>query len=187
MMLSILPTLAFRTHKQRWIKVAFAGKPEWDNRNEVIASFIPPSCSVLDLGCGAQTIRGYLKPDCFYQPCDLVKSSPDTIVCDFNAGVYPDLKERFAVVVCSGVFEYIRKPKEFLLKITSLGDCVLFTFNPMLSGQSRLERMGNNWINHYNQDELEQIFTDLHLDSTILHVSENGELIYRLINTSPEC
>src|SRR5271157_5003330 len=71
-----------RTDVRRWRKVA-TQIPHWDDRNRVIAGFVPPGAAVLDLGCGAQTLRTHLKPDCHYQPCDIVASSPDVILCDF--------------------------------------------------------------------------------------------------------
>src|SRR5882672_6229357 len=87
---SVCVTLVVRTHVRRWRKVAHAGRPPWDDRNQTIANLIPRGSSVLDVGCGSQSLKNHLKGACKYQPCDLIKSTPDVIVCDFNAGFFPD-------------------------------------------------------------------------------------------------
>ncbi len=177
---SVLRTLTTRTHFRRWQIVAFAGRPPWDARNEIIASFIPAGSSVIDLGCGAQTLKTYLPHGCEYQPCDLIKSSPQVIVCDFNAGIYPETATRFSHVVCSGVMEYIRDHRRFLLACGALGDAVILSYNPRLPGDSRLQRMTNNWINHFTRSQLEQIFTELGFLVECLHIAVHGEIIYKL-------
>jgi len=177
---SICATFLFRTHVSRWRKVAHAGPPPWDDRNKVIAGFVPAGSSVLDIGCGAQTLRGYLPPGCRYQPCDVVKSTPDVILCDFNAGQYPDASLRFDYVICSGVFEYIRQPKEFLHRIPRLGGIVLFSYNPFLPGTSKLVRLGYNWVNHFTQKELEAGFDEAGLAWAVLKTNQPEFLIYSL-------
>ena len=176
----ILVTLTVRTHTRRWKKVAASGAPPWDQRNERIASMIPPGSSVIDLGCGAQTLKTYLPEGCFYQPCDLVQSTPDVIVCDFNEGQYPNVNRRFTHVVCSGVLEYIRDHRQFLEQVSQLGDTFLLSYNLRLPDQSRLTRMTNNWINHFSRTELESVFREAKLAARCVHTSENGESIYRL-------
>jgi hypothetical protein len=176
----ILVTLTVRTHTRRWKKVASGGPPPWDQRNERIASLIPPGSSVIDLGCGAQTLRTYLSEGCFYQPCDLVQSSPDVIVCDFNQGQYPKSTRRFTHVVCSGVLEYIRDHRRFLEEASRLGDTLILSYNLRLPDQSRFTRMTNNWINHFSRSELESVFREARLAAQCVHTSGNGEAIYRL-------
>jgi 2-polyprenyl-3-methyl-5-hydroxy-6-metoxy-1,4-benzoquinol methylase len=162
-------TLVVRTKVRQWQKVAFAGTPSWDERNRIIAGFIPANSSVLDVGCGAQTLRQHLNPGCQYQPCDVVKSSTDVIFCDFNAGVYPDIKDRFDYVVCSGLLEYIRNPRKFLPRISLLGRVVILSYNPLLPGGSKLARLGNDlgWVNHFTKGELESLFDEMGLKWTI--------------------
>jgi hypothetical protein len=176
----ILVTLTVRTHTRRWKKVATAGPPPWDMRNEQIASMIPPGSSVIDLGCGAQTLKSYLPQGCFYQPCDLVSSTPDVIVCDFNEGQYPAVTRRFTHVVCSGVLEYVRDHRRFLEEASQLGDTLILSYNLRLPDQSRFTRMTNNWINHFSRSELESVFREARLAADCVHTSEHGEVIYRL-------
>jgi SAM-dependent methyltransferase len=169
--------MVLRTNTRRWKKVAFAGRPSWDGRNAIIASFIPAGSSVLDIGCGSQTLREHLSSGCKYQPSDIIKSSPDVIFCDLNAGIYPDTKELFDYVVCSGVFEYIRNPKEFFKRIPRLGHAVIISYNPHAPGGSKFSRLAHNWLNHFTKDDLLSLFSEMGLEWTVLHTSERGEII----------
>ena len=180
-------TLLVRTKVRQWQRVAAAGTPPWDERNKTIVEFIPAGSSVLDIGCGAQTLRQHLKPGCRYQPCDVVKSSPDVILCDFNAGKFPDIKQSFDYVVCSGVFEYIRRPEEFLEQVSGYGRAVILTYNPLPPGGSKLARLGNQlgWVNHFKKTELEALFDGKRLKWTLLHTDKQGCVIYSLESQKP--
>ena len=180
-LVTVIVTLTVSTNKMRWKKVASAGRPPWDARNEKIASFIPPNSSVIDLGCGAQTLKGHLRFGCEYQPCDLVKSSPDVIVCDFNAGLYPKSDKRFTHVVCSGVLEYVRDHRRFLKECSALGDKFILSYNTSLSGDSKFDRMANNWVNHFSRPVLEHVFSEAGLNFECLDMAGDGrEAIYML-------
>ena len=174
---SVCVTLIVRTHVRRWRKVAQAGRPSWDERNRIIAGFIPDGSSVLDVGCGAQTLREHLPPGCRYQPCDVANNSANVIFCDLNAGVYPDVKERFDYVVCSGVFEYMRNPGEFLKRIPMCGRTVLMSYNTLRPDVSKFDRLAKNWINHFTRDELKALMAETGLEWTVLHTNNLGELI----------
>jgi SAM-dependent methyltransferase len=174
-------TLTVRTHKRRWRKVSMDPNPHWDDRNKVIAALIPDGSSVLDLGCGAQTLRRHLKPGCKYQPCDVIKSSPDVILCDFNEGIYPVIAGEFDYVVCSGVFEYIRNPRKFLQKASSFGRKLILSYNPLLPEKSKFSRLAVNWNNHLTREETERLFDDVPLVWEVLRIKEeDGEIIYSL-------
>jgi len=183
-LVAVLKTMMIPTQKKRWKKVAAAGPPAWDSRNAIIAGFIPPGSAVLDLGSGAQTLKNHLPDDCFYQPCDVVRSTPDVIVCDFNRGEYPRATRRFSHVVSSGVLEYIRDHRRFLKEISMLGDSIIVSYNLRVSGHTKFERMANNWINHFSREELERIFEELNLTAECLHTAQHGEAIYLLRHTA---
>jgi hypothetical protein len=184
MLLKAASALVVRTNVDRWREVSKNPRPHWDDRNENIAQLIPPGSSVIDLGCGPQTLRRHLYPNCKYQPCDVIKSTPDVIFCDFNAGIYPDVKETYDYVVCSGVFEYIRKPEEFLRKNSQLARTMILSFNPFgqLPGDSKIRRLNCDWVNHLNKSELEALFTKVGLTWKIFDVTarKNEEFIYVL-------
>jgi hypothetical protein len=183
LLLKAASTLVVRTNVRRWREVAKNPHPNWDGRNETIARLIPAGSSVIDLGCGPQTLRRHLDPSCKYQPCDVIQSTPDVIFCDFNSGIYPDAKESYDYVVCSGVFEYIRNPSEFLKKNSLLGKVMILSYNPLhhVLGDSKIRRLNLDWINHFTKPEVEALFDEVGLAWEILNVAANdGENIYSL-------
>jgi len=182
---SALKTLVTRTNKSRWKQVSQNPEPHWDWRNKVIAGLVPAGSSVLDVGCGPQTLRRHLDKSCKYQPCDVIKSTPDVIQCDFNAGEYPDPGVTYDVVICSGVIEYIRKPKEFLKRMPALGRMMILSYCPTREGQSRLDRLSVNWVNHYSRAEFDGLLTEMGLKWEAVHTSDEGETIYKIKGKAP--
>lgn len=178
---AIWETLTLQTNRKRWEKVAVGGRPAWDARNVKIASFIPAGSSVLDLGCGAQTLKGHLRPGCEYQPCDLVQSTPDVMVCDFNAGLYPKVDKIYTHVVCSGVLEYIHDHLRFLRVISSFGPTLILSYNLCRPSDSKFNRMANNWVNHFSDLDLRKVFEEAGLVAECLVTTESGEVIYKLM------
>jgi len=147
-----------RTDYARWQKnISYV--PDWDERNVIIARHIPTGSTVLDLGAGAQTLRRYLKAGCLYVPCDLIKSSPDCLVCDFNDGDYPQIARQYDFSVCSGLFEYVREPLKFLRCIKSYAGTVMFSYCPWGGRKiERITRLEQGWINHLTMEQLEELF-----------------------------
>jgi len=182
--LSALTTLVVRTNVRRWEKAAREKEPCWDERNRIIATFIPEASSVVDLGAGAQTLKHYLKSGCEYQPCDIVKSSPDIIVCDFNSGIYPSLSRRYDYVVCSGVFEYMRRPSQFLSKIRQYGKRIILSYVPAGQAIGPFERLARGWVNHLTSQQLEALFSTNGLHWKLLCRQDNSETIYELKSTN---
>lgn len=183
---NVVITLCVQTHKSRWRKVSTNPEPHWDWRNRIISDLVPAGSSVLDVGCGAQTLRRHLNPTCKYQPCDLIKSTPDVIVCDFNAGLYPQVNQVFDYVICSGVLEYIRKPEEFLKTIAPLGRTLILSYSPAVPGQSRVHRLSCNWINHFTKAEVESLFDKVGIVWRVIYTHDQAETIYSLQLTAHE-
>jgi hypothetical protein len=181
--LSALTTLVVRTNVRRWEKAALEKEPCWDERNRIIATFIPGASSVVDLGAGAQTLKRYLKSGCEYQPCDIVKSSPDIIVCNFNSGIYPRLSRRYDYVVCSGVFEYMRHPSQFLSNIRQYGNRIILSYVPAGQTIGPFERLARGWVNHLTSQQLEALFATNGLDWKLICRQDNSETIYELKST----
>ena len=173
-------TLIIKTNVRRWRAVAKNPNPHWDGRNKIIANLVPPGSSVLDLGCGPQTLRRHLDPSCTYQPCDVVQSTPDVILCDFNSGIFPRVSKSYDYVICSGVLEYIRNPAEFLKRNCSLGKVMVMSYNPFNPerGDSKITRLDCDWINHFTKLELEALFDKLGLVWNVKHVAEVCDTIY---------
>ena len=174
----VFKTLLLKTDVQKWQTVAESGPPTWDERNMIIARHIPPGSSVLDLGAGAQTLRKHLAAGCSYQPCDVVQSTPDVIYCDFNRGVYPQPKSPVDYIVCSGILEYIRKPKPFLSRVIALGPKTLLSYNPVFNAESKVDRLEKGWVNHLSEEQLKQMFDELRLKWTLVNRREPNEVLY---------
>ncbi len=177
--ISAAMTLYVRTDKRRWRQVA-KKTPPWDERNRLIASLIPDHSSIVDIGSGAMTLKQHLKPGCHYQPCDVVQSSPEVILCDFNSGNYPSLPRKYDYVICSGVLEYIRDPADLLSRILDYGTVGLLSYNPIRPDETRFSRLAKGWVNHLSQDELESLFKSVGLQSRILMHRDLNEVTWEL-------
>jgi len=178
--LKVASKLVIKTNKRRWAKVARNPKPHWDERNQYIASLIPAGSSVIDLGCGPQTLRRHLAPGCTYQPCDVVKSTPDVIYCNFNDGVYPSVSMSYDYVVCSGVIEYVLDPLEFVRKNTRLGRQTILSYNPFNKdrGDSKVVRLECDWVNHLTREEMDALFVAAGVEAKVLRVAQVGDTAY---------
>ena len=178
---SAASTLLFRNQRVRWQRVASGGPPSWDDRNRVIARFIPDGASVIDLGAGPQTLRDHLGPACRYQPCDLVKGSDDVIVCDFNADPLPYFAPgTFSMAVCSGLLEYVRNTPTFLAGLSATAPEALVSYNVKKPGDSIFSRLARNWCNHFPENVLLRMFRDAGFQYEELNRSASGEVLYRL-------
>lgn len=134
---------------------------------------------MLDLGSGAQTLKRYLKGGCQYQPADIVRSTSDVLLSDFNRGEYPEVTKVYDYVVASGLLEYLGEPRQFLSIAPSLGNVMIVSYAPLREGESRLHRRLLGWVNSLRRGELEGIFTDLGLDwQLVAHWGD--QLIYKV-------
>lgn len=87
---------------------------KWKTRARIIANAVEPGGAVLDMGGGLETLRKYLRDPRVYVSVDKVQCTESTIVADFNKGEYPELSEKFDVVVAQGLIEYLDDPAAFL-------------------------------------------------------------------------
>jgi hypothetical protein len=153
----ILKTCFGVTDRRRWA-VNVTEKPSWDERNKIIARYIPPNASILDLGAGAQTLKKYSVTPSLYVPCDIVKSSPDCVVCDFNEGLYPPLDRIYDITICSGVLEYLRDPFAFLLTMRGYSNAFILSYQPATgTNEDKLERLTHGFVNTLLREELEAL------------------------------
>lgn len=167
------------TDRRRWIRNA-TEIPSWDERNLLIARFIPAHSAILDLGAGAQTIRQYAPSPCQYVPCDIVQSTPDCIVCDFNRGIYPPADRAYDITICSGVLEYLREPFDFLVRIKAYSRTFILTYQPKGLGNSdKMERLSHGFVNDLTMNELESLFQQAGYRFKCVE-SWRAQLIYRL-------
>lgn len=157
--LRVLRTAAGTTDRGRWVDTNDPGYQTAD-RNRLIAAFVPDGSSVLDLGAGTQQLRRFLPPGCEYQPCDLVERE-NVLGCDFNAGRFPDVRQRYDVLVVSGVLEFVRDPEGFLGRLPSFGDTLLLSYRIRPTGVTVRERLVSGYLSHLTQEELEDMLDRL--------------------------
>jgi hypothetical protein len=152
--------------------------PSWDDRNRRVAALIPDGSRVIDIGAGAQTLKTYLGGKCRYQPCDLVKSSSDCLLCDFNKNLYPEVAGTYDYVVISGVLEYVKEPRVFLSNTLRYGEATILTYSPWDGTfASKLRRISAGWINHLRSCDLERIFMDLSIQPRQIDVWETHTIL----------
>lgn len=72
--------------------------------------------SIMDLGCGLQTLKQYISKQIKYFPINQYNQIDGTIIKDFNKGEFLD--ENVDVCFCSGIFEYIYNLEDFIYKIS---------------------------------------------------------------------
>ena len=146
-----------RTQVKDWEKIAAAGPPSCminDSHRQLHpgGKFCSRSCA------GAQTLKSYIPSDCRYRPCDIVRGSPDTLLCDFNNSVYPAVNEAFQFVICSGVLEYIWKPPPSWKSCRRWAKAFCCPTTLRMPTESKIDRLSKNWVSHLDQDELQALF-----------------------------
>ncbi|RKJ52875.1 hypothetical protein D7Y09_13500 [bacterium 1XD42-1] len=92
---------------------------DWDLmrfRVEMFSGWITEDIqSIVDYGAGKMYLQEYLAPEVKYFPVDYIRRNEQTILCDFNQGVFPDIQSDAAV--CSGVLEFIYTPEQLLIHV----------------------------------------------------------------------
>ena len=140
-----------------WNNIAEKDSDYWKECNQCVASFISPGSSVIDLGCGAQSLKKYLR-DCEYIPCDIIKRTEDTLYCDFNADIYPEFNKLYDFLVCSEVLEYVLDMNIFLDYISKMAKNLILTYDAVKKRGSYKGRRKRGWVNDYTEYELEEMF-----------------------------
>jgi hypothetical protein len=139
------------TDRRRW-EDARQLETAWDRRAELAARYVPLGARVLDLGCGAMALEQFLPEGCVYIPCDLTARDPRTVVCDFNAGEFPDTAD-CEVITALGVLEYMADPTAFLLRLRQAGRKVVLSYN-VAGGRGPADRRAQGWLNDLTRDQL---------------------------------
>lgn len=92
---------------------------DWDLmrfRVEMFSRWIPEDVrSVVDYGAGKMYLWEYLGREIEYFPVDYIRRNEQTILCDLNQGVFPEIQAD--VAVCSGVLEFIDTAEALLVHV----------------------------------------------------------------------
>jgi len=82
-------------------------------RVEMFSEWIAPEIhSVSDYGAGKMYLREYLDESVKYYPIDYIRRNDQTILCDLNEGIFPEIQTDASV--CSGVLEFINTAEKLL-------------------------------------------------------------------------
>ncbi|MGF1464857.1 MAG: polysaccharide pyruvyl transferase family protein [Sandaracinaceae bacterium] len=167
------------TDTKRWARTG-QETPYWDERNILVGALVPPGTSVLDIGCGAQTLRRYLPEGCAYQPCDIIAHDENVWAWDFNKGPFPHPDRSFDVAVMSGVLEYADDPRALLATAKGLAGQIVLTYSSLEARPSRFTRRAAGWRNDLRKAELEAILTDLGLHFDHVTRWDGEQELYRI-------
>lgn len=169
------------TDFDRWTK-SESLLSHWNGRAAFASQFIQAGTTVLDIGCGAMALEGFLPPTCTYLPCDVHTRDPRTILCNLNAGEFPKSAAAEADhITFLGVLEYIENVPALLEKLRKTGKNVLFTYHPTeISGH--LDRASLGWINAFSQVQVFEMIKRAGL--RVMNVERVNAIQY-LYNLSP--
>src|SRR5258708_2036849 len=104
------------------------------------------------------SLQRFLPNGCGYQPCDLVKRNPGTIVCDFNAGEFPTKAAADAdIITMLGVLEYIVDVDSFFTHLRFCKRDVVLSYCATDLSPDR-DRAALGWINHFSFYDLAVLF-----------------------------
>jgi methyltransferase family protein len=146
-----------KTDFDRWSDMT-AFQRTWDARARLAAQYITDGTHILDLGCGRMALRRFLPPRCVYRGCDLVARDDDTVVCNFNAGEFPEeVSRKVDVIVLLGVLEYIVDVDAFFDRLRYSNRDVVLSYSPR-EWSSNIDRAALGWFNALSLDELAAIF-----------------------------
>ena len=128
----------------------------WNERTELLHRFIPTDATtILEFGAGKRHLETLLLDSQTYIHSDIVKRNSDTIVQDLNNLPYDFLHEKYDVIFCSGVFEYIINLRGLINYIGKYTDCIVCSYANTYKDREISKR--NGWVNFYNQSQLQLI------------------------------
>jgi hypothetical protein len=138
----------------RWAKIEPDFGAGWRPRAAVAAEWLAPAATVVDLGCGAMKLEGYLRPAQAYVPVDLAPRDERTLVLDLNEPA--DLSRLPAADACAllGVLEYSYAPDLLLAALHRQYAQIVMSFIALRDGADIKDRLANGWVNHFSREEL---------------------------------
>jgi len=147
----------------------------WEKRVRLMASFISPGKSIMDLGCGKMYLKKYLNGN-IYIPVDYKARDEQTIVADFNKKEFPSISSDISFI--SGCLEYISDYSWFLRQVCSHSREVIISYCTTDAFPDLKQRKQNNWVNNLSHAEIVQTFADEGFESVNVVSYANGDEIF---------
>lgn len=114
------------------------------------------SASIMDLGCGPQKLRAFLRPEVEYIGVDYKDRGNNTVICDFNKKEFPDQKTD--TIFVSGCLEYIEDVEWFCKNIAEHSKKeLILSYCPLEYKSDIRERRKLGWKNHMSMSELREM------------------------------
>lgn len=135
------------------------------------------SSSVMDLGCGTQRLRLFLKPYMQYVGVDYVDRGNDTIICDFNKREFP--VQKTDTIFVSGCLEYIEDVEWFLKNISEHAQKELVcSYCPLEYKSDIRERRKLGWKNHMSMSQLKRMLERFGFEITFGEKSVGCNMVF---------
>lgn len=157
--------------------------PAWGARAKLAADFIPAGAAVLDVGCGAMQLSGFLPGGCRYLPADIVARDARTIVCDLNAGQFPSAPG-ITHVTALGVLEYLLDVPAFLawLRQTRCHAVISYCATDLAP---ELDRAALGWLNELSRRQIKTLFANAGFDVMSEDSSCYPNVVFALAPAAP--
>ena len=150
----------FSPDRQRWGNPS-SYKPDWDNRAQLVAPLIPDGAHVLEIGVGTGSLKKLIQHRCVFVGADLEPIDSDTRSLDLDSEPLPH--DRYDIIVMLGVFEYLHRPQDAMVKIASATDHVVLSYccaSESFPGVAEI-RGQRGWVNHFSENEFIRMFAML--------------------------
>ena len=131
----------------------------WKVRIKIMAKYIIPGCSVMDLGCGEMWLKDYISNESKYFGVDYKRRVGGNLVCDFNKYEFPDFTTDYIFI--SGCLEYIEDVDWFIHKISKRSSYVILSYCTLEYFNDLKLRKSHAWVNHFSRDQLMSKFQNV--------------------------
>lgn len=124
-------------------------------RNRDVAMWIDENVhSVIDYGAGEMFLKTLLSAGCAeYYPIDYIRRSDETIVCDLNAGDFPDISADVAVL--TGILEFVTTAESLLRHVSATTKQKIILSYMTLEKFPDIEgRRISAYVNHFTEQEV---------------------------------
>lgn len=151
--------------------------PIWKERIKKMASYLKPTDTVVDLGCGMMWLKEFLSAENTYIPVDYKSRDKQTIVCDFNKKQFPD--KDADVYFVSGCLEYVENPDWFINKVADFSERCVISYCTINKFSDLIVRKNLMWKNHLSEEEIINLFSKYGFSLKDIYMTDlNNQIFY---------
>jgi hypothetical protein len=162
--------------KKEWRDVEYFDD-SWINRTRMMADFLPPNVSVMDLGCGKMWLKD-IHPISEYIPVDYCDRGPGTLLCDFNKKEFPNKSVDYSFV--AGCLEYLENPEWFISEIARASKVCIISYCATDNIADLKRRRQFCWANDLSRADIIRLFRDvnMYLKSEAIYLPSNNIFVF---------